>query len=245
VAGGISHVKKTAIGLALAGVLEWFAFSKTKRRRDTHHEIAMDAAAVHEYNRIANWPIFKLQRRTVMDTLKKMHPAWPIVDIGCGPGYLTNEIRQVAPEVIGLDIDPEMLRVARTNWKDNLGFIQADVQQLPFRTGSTGCVVSSLSMHHWPDSRVALEEIVRVLQPGGQFLLFDLSRENSRFFYFMLWAGQNFLAPPDIRRTRGGTGSLMASYTSKEFKNMLSGLPLKSYSVRQQSFWLLGTGQKL
>lgn len=208
----------------------------------------MDAVVAREYSHISDWLIFRLQRRTVLKALEKIKPDGLIVDIGCGPGHLAHDVsRNPGTDVIGLDVDSEMLDLAQENWRDKspgLSFLAADVHRLPFKTGSIGCMISSLSLHHWADAPLAFAEIFRVLRPGGQFLIYDLCREDSRFFYFLLWLGQNLLAPAAILRTRGGTGSLWASYTRSELENIISELPLKRYHVRQQLFWLLSFGQK-
>ena len=48
-----------------------------------------------------------------------------------------------------------------------------DVVTLPFADGSVDLVVSTLSLHHWDDPAAGLDEIVRVLAPGGQAWIYD------------------------------------------------------------------------
>lgn len=50
----------------------------------------------------------------------------------------------------------------------------ADVADLPYPDGSVALVVSSLSLHHWPDPQAGLAEIHRILRPGGQAWLYDV-----------------------------------------------------------------------
>jgi SAM-dependent methyltransferase len=105
-----------------------------------------------------------------------------VLDVGCGPGHLSIRMaRQLGWDVTGLDLDPEMLEVARANAErtadDELRrptFVLGDVASLSFPDASFDLVVSTLSMHHWADTRAGLSEIGRVLRPGGRALVWDL-----------------------------------------------------------------------
>jgi ubiquinone/menaquinone biosynthesis C-methylase UbiE len=55
----------------------------------------------------------------------------------------------------------------------NLRFRVGDVAALPFAHNSVDLVVSTLSLHHWDDPAAGLNEIVRVLAPGGQAWIYD------------------------------------------------------------------------
>jgi SAM-dependent methyltransferase len=101
-----------------------------------------------------------------------------ILDLGCGPGELAAMLSLRLPEarIVGLDIAPAMVELARRRSprSDRLSFEVGDVARLAFESGSIDVVVSSLSLHHWPDPGAAFAEISRVLRPGGTALLYDL-----------------------------------------------------------------------
>ena len=58
-----------------------------------------------------------------------------------------------------------------------------------------------------------LDEIHRILAPGGQLVLFDLRRDSPRAFLWLITFAQNVVLPSAIRRIGEPTGSLLASYT--------------------------------
>ena len=105
-----------------------------------------------------------------------------ILEVGCGPGLLSTRLAQsYGLDVTGLDLDPAMIELARTNAPKSsvdLGrlpsFVVGDVAALPFDDGSFDVVVSTFSMHHWSDRMAGLDEIARVLAPGGRALIWDL-----------------------------------------------------------------------
>jgi SAM-dependent methyltransferase len=111
-----------------------------------------------------------------------------ILEVGPGPGHLAERLatRSVTARMVGLDIDPAMLAVARTRatragLADRLELVEGDVAALPFPDGSFDLVVSSFSVHHWPDPAAGFREIGRVLRRHGVVLVYDLPDAWGRF----------------------------------------------------------------
>jgi ubiquinone/menaquinone biosynthesis C-methylase UbiE len=95
------------------------------------------------------------------------------LDLGCGPAYLGIEIaRRSELEVIGVDIDPDAVRIARDNVAlENLDkqvtVEEGDVHSLRFADSSADLIISRGSFPFWKNPPVAFREIHRVLRPGG------------------------------------------------------------------------------
>jgi SAM-dependent methyltransferase len=100
-----------------------------------------------------------------------------VLDLGCGPGHTALAFAAAGAEVVGLDLTPAMLGVARQlaaeRGLDNARFERGDASALPFAAGSFDVVTSRLSAHHYAQPAAVLSEVVRVLEPGGRFLLID------------------------------------------------------------------------
>jgi SAM-dependent methyltransferase len=108
-------------------------------------------------------------------------PGGRVLDVGCGPGRLDVRLGEMAPslDVTGVDIDPAMVSRAAVHATDAgvLGRVLFEVGSagdLPFPEGRFDLVISTLSLHHWPDPVRGLAEIHRVLKPGAEALIYDV-----------------------------------------------------------------------
>ncbi len=110
-----------------------------------------------------------------------------ILDVGCGTGELLNEIEKIYPQssCIGVDISEEMLHKANDKNK-NIKYLVADVHNLPFDDNTFDFVLNTISFHHYVSPQSALNEMIRVLKPGGYIYILD-SVKDPRFISFMPW----------------------------------------------------------
>jgi len=99
------------------------------------------------------------------------------IDVGCGTGNLVLHLSDTAEHVIGLDISLEEVRRARSKQREsgihNVGFLVADVNNMPFRDSACDYVSSRYTLHH-TDLNTTLPELRRLLRPGGRLFLRDI-----------------------------------------------------------------------
>jgi ubiquinone/menaquinone biosynthesis C-methylase UbiE len=95
-----------------------------------------------------------------------------VLDAGCGAGYGSAELVQAALQVTGIDVDPEAVEFARTNYPiPKLQFIAASCTAVPFRANSFELVVAFEVIEHLQDYRAFLNECARVITPQGLFIV--------------------------------------------------------------------------
>lgn len=117
-------------------------------------------------------------RSQVADALE-LRPGQDVLDVGCGTGTLTLTLAgRVGQEgsASGVDASPEMISAASKKAESKSMAIRFDVaaaQSLPFEGSTFDAVATSLMIHHLPqgDRIVALQEILRVLRPGGRLVI--------------------------------------------------------------------------
>jgi ubiquinone/menaquinone biosynthesis C-methylase UbiE len=96
-----------------------------------------------------------------------------ILEIACGTGRVTNHlVRSVKHDTIAAtDLNPDMIDVAREKVKGkSIRWIQADAMALPFTDSSFDLAILQFGLMFFPDKQKGLNEMYRVLKPGGQMI---------------------------------------------------------------------------
>ena len=98
-----------------------------------------------------------------------------VLDVACGPGVLLPTLAARARSVVGVDLTPRNLELARTAGSgDRLQLVRALAERLPFAPGSFDAAVLRLALHHFPEPGAALGAVRRVLRPGGRLVVLDV-----------------------------------------------------------------------
>lgn len=96
----------------------------------------------------------------------------PVADLGCGPGRITTHLDYLGLDVFGIDLSPEMIRLARQD-HPGIRFEVGNMEALDLPDEALGSLVAWYSVIHTPPERlpVILDEFTRVLRPNGLVLL--------------------------------------------------------------------------
>jgi ubiquinone/menaquinone biosynthesis C-methylase UbiE len=134
------------------------------------------------------------------------------LDLGCGQGWYLSALASAGYRMHGLDYSVGQLKKAAASARHDapaagaapaaLRLCQGDAQALPFPDGSFDFAYSINAFHHLPSRAAqerAIREIVRVLRPGGVFILHEINTQNP---VFRLYVGYLF---PLIKQIDEGT----------------------------------------
>ncbi|MEI6536486.1 MAG: class I SAM-dependent methyltransferase, partial [Verrucomicrobiaceae bacterium] len=124
-----------------------------------------------------------------------------VLEVSCGHGGGASWItRSMQPKhYTALDLNPAGIQFCRERHRVNdLTFVQGDAQKLPFADSSLDAVINVEASHCYPDFPAFLDEVARVLRPGGHFLYADFRFSD----LFNAWQDSVAAAPLKIIQTR-------------------------------------------
>jgi ubiquinone/menaquinone biosynthesis C-methylase UbiE len=149
-----------------------------------------------------------------------LHAGWSYLDVGCGNGMATLHVADtLGLRATGVDVDAAQIELARRAacHRTDVSFVTGSATRLPFATGRFDIVATNKAMHHVPEWWLALDEIKRVVAPGGYVVVSDLSVPSA------------FL--PLVRQMVGGGAGV---FTGRDLDRSFAGLR----GVHRRAGWL-------
>ncbi len=163
-----------------------------------------------------------------------------VLDIGTGTALIPLELcrRSTQISVVGIDLSAVMLdrgraRVLAASLAGRIELQRVDARALPFPQRCFDVVMSNSIVHHIPDPRPVLEEMARVVRPGGLLFVRDLLRPDTGDEVERLvgiYAGDDSAVQQQLFRQ-----SLRASLSLKEARQAVDGFCRDAQSLRQTS----------
>jgi ArsR family transcriptional regulator len=142
--------------------------------------------------------------------LLRILPPLTVADLGSGEGLLSELLARRCRKVIAVDNSPKMVAFgaakAKRNKIKNLEFRLGDLEEPPIPARSVDIVILSQALHHAVDPARALVAAHRLLRPGGQLMILDLSEHQyreARDLYGDRWLG---FAESDLHSWLEGAG---------------------------------------
>jgi SAM-dependent methyltransferase len=172
--------------------------------RDTYDDIAAHFASTREYP----WP--------EVEAFLADAPSGRLgVDVGCGNGRHAEPMAERVDRVVGVDVSRGLLDAARERAFD-VELLQGDAAGLALADDCADLAVYVATVHHLPDraSRVrSLDELARVLAPGGRALVSAWSTAHDRFDAESVPASEAGGGSPDEQRESGGGFDTTVAWT--------------------------------
>ncbi|KAG5190502.1 MPBQ/MSBQ transferase [Tribonema minus] len=163
----------------------------------------------------------------VNDMIRSGHAPKKVLDVGCGIGgtsrYLATKLGE-GSEVVGITLSPKQVeratQLARDRKIGNARFTVMDALAMEFPDDSFDLVWACESGEHMPDKRLYVEEMTRVLKPGGRIVIatwcqrddherpFTPREERKLDFLYSEWTHPHFISIQDYAKLMDGTGQL-------------------------------------
>src|SRR4051794_17439406 len=108
-----------------------------------------------------------------------------VLDVACGTGGLVAEVAPRVERAAGIDLSSGMLAIARSRLSGtgpgrptNIDLHLGSSDALPFADGEFTALVCTTALHHFPEPQRSMEEMARVLAPGGRVVIGDACRDS-------------------------------------------------------------------
>jgi ubiquinone/menaquinone biosynthesis C-methylase UbiE len=231
--------------------LLWRVFERRSRERIASPEGIEDPEIATAFEWVTKMPQMRWIRHLVISQATVLKDHGDAIDLGCGAGQLVMEMARKTPglHMTGIDLSEKLLADARQSayrlgLENRVDFRLGNVEQIPFPDQSLDLVISTASLHHWTDPVEVLNEIDRVLKPGGVYYLFDLRRDMALPFYMLIWFATQFIVPAALHRVNEPMGSRNASYTVQELVELSRQSRLRGGQVTTGPIWIVLKGVK-
>lgn len=105
----------------------------------------------------------------------KPHSSWIVLDIATGGGHVAKKLAPYVKQVYATDLTKQMLEKTKEFLQqyENIFYMIADAESLPFLDNSFDLVTCRIAPHHFPHPERFIAEVARILLPGGKFVLID------------------------------------------------------------------------
>jgi SAM-dependent methyltransferase/uncharacterized protein YbaR (Trm112 family) len=177
--------KKTEIEQKYKNIVK-DVLKKTKKTRKSFGQ----EWKIYKYDKDTTWGFTKESRKkrfleelnVELSTLKGK----VLLDIGCGNGVLTSGISEFGMESFGIDVSLSVERAYYHNENINVHFLQADLQNPPFKNSSFDILYSTGVLHHTNNTELSFSCLNPLLKPNGRFYIWLYKPEKDLRHNFLI-----------------------------------------------------------
>lgn len=129
----------------------------------------------------------KAERHSVFEYIYNDKPQGIVLDLGCGTGRYTIDLLNQSTRVIGLDLSPKMVKIAKKKLGKNsplnhVDFLLGDAEKLPFKRYSFDTIICVRVIQHVPDLQKFVNELARILKQDGKVIILTYNLLNPLHF---------------------------------------------------------------
>ncbi len=172
---------------------------------------------------------------------QKIHSDISVLDVGCGAGFLSNELARHQYAVTGVDLSEESLKVAQKfDQTQSVRYQVADAYRLPFADQSFDVLTAMDFLEHVENPKEVIKEFSRVLRPNGLFIFHTFNRNPLSYLIIIKsveWFVKNtpphmhllelFIKPDELQSYCLDAGMLAEEMIG--IKPIFSSIPMRSF----------------
>ena len=130
---------------------------------------------LHRRSKLAHGGYWRHDYKYALAEIERIRPD-RLIDIGCGPGAFLSLVQKRFPDIQlnALDLSEEMVKETRSRLSATAIVTAGDAEHMPLEDHQYQAVTCNMSIHHYPHPQDAVNEMHRILRPGGYLLLNDM-----------------------------------------------------------------------
>jgi len=159
-----------------------------------------------------------------------------VLEIAPGAGYLSIELSRIGKyKITGMDISEDLVAICVRNAKEagvDINFRQGNVSNMPFNANMFDFIICVFAFKNFKQPLKALQEMHRVLKPGGMALIMDLNRQASIKVTKKLAENMGLKG---LKAYIAGAIQRSGAYTTKEFETFISQTEFREFEIKDSS----------
>jgi len=169
---------------------------------------------------------------------ERIPPPRSVLEVAPGPGYFAIELAKLGNyQITGLDISETFVGIARANAAKagvRVDFRHGNASNMPFANESFNFLLCRAAFKNFSEPQRALEEMHRVLRPGGQALIIDLRADASQTSINKAVNDMHLGTVNEILTKLAFRFMLLKrAYTKREFEGMISGTKFSDTKIQE------------
>jgi ubiquinone/menaquinone biosynthesis C-methylase UbiE len=196
-------------------------------------DLGIEGAQAKMYDQMTRQHRIGEMKEQANEVAKHIKDGDSVLEIAPGAGYLSIELSKLGKyKITGMDISKDLVEIATRNAKEagaDIDFQQGNVSNMPFHENVFNFIVCVLAFKNFREPLKALEEMHRVLKPGGTALIMDLNRKAS--MRVTKTVAEN-MGLKGINAYLAGAIQRQGAYTRKEFESFISQTGFKDFVIK-------------
>jgi ubiquinone/menaquinone biosynthesis C-methylase UbiE len=196
-------------------------------------DLGIEGAQAKIYDRLTREHRIEEIRTQAKEVTKHIKDGDSVLEIAPGAGYLSIELSKLGNyKITGMDISKDLVEICRKNAMEagvQIDFRQENVSNMPFQSDEFNFIICVLAFKNFKEPLKALDEMYRVLKPGGTALIMDLNREASMKATKKV---AEKMGMKGLKAYVAGTLQRSLAYSRSELENFISQTEFKEHEIR-------------
>jgi len=197
-------------------------------------DLGIEGAKAKYYDKMTREHRIAEMKEQAKEAAKYIKEGDSVLEIAPGAGYLSIELSKLGKyKITGMDISKDLVEICTKNAEEasvEIDFQQGNVSNMPFNANMFNFIICVLAFKNFKEPLKAIQEMYRVLKPGGTALVMDLNRQAT--MKVMKKVAEN-MGLKGLKAYMAGAIQRSGAYSRKEFETFIYQTEFKDYEIRK------------